>query len=203
MKLALLCLVVGVLFFGIGCVQSATDQNDLNSGGIADENRIDLQAFLDAGYQSPVAECIDSESPVLNTPYCWVDFDTQCQELGGVIRMSDLHPVGGWMKGCFKKASDAGSACAADSDCLAGACDLNAGITSGACTLIEKIDLNVQPNFGFAPGPFFKAIYACSTPKPGKCLESILNRYNPGGISRTFHTEDTNLVEIREPGPIS
>ncbi len=150
----------------------------------------------------PLAECVQCENGQTwnNKPCCTASFEKDCASKNGIVRLSDLHPVFTFLKGCFQKAPDTGKECASGKDCLSGVCDLESAVKSNKCTLITKELTDGKNQYG--EEEFYTASYSCSTPKPGACTETIPNRTNPGGVSHTFEMNNKTLIEILESGPI-
>lgn len=146
-------------------------------------------AFMDC------VRCMGDDTEWEGHPCCTDTFDSDCEAQGGVVEYSDLHPVYTSLKGCFKIAPDAGHLCATNKDCLSQTCDLEYGVTSGACALIDTVVTDQEEDFWIKT-------YECTTSSPGRCMETRESRRNPGGVSHYFQIEGTTLTEIRESGPI-
>jgi len=150
----------------------------------------------------PLAECVECENGKTwnNKSCCTSNFEKDCISKNGVVRLTDLHPVFTFLRGCFQKAPDTGKECAIATDCLSGVCDLESAIKSSKCSLIKK-ELTGGKN-KFSGQEFYTATYSCNTSTPGVCTETITNRTNPGGVSHFFKMDNKTLIETLTSGPI-
>jgi len=151
----------------------------------------------------PIAECVECENGRTwnNKPCCTDGFETDCTSENGIMRWSDLHPVSTVLRGCFRKAPDAGQDCASFADCLSGVCDLESAVKYNKCSLLKK-EITGGKN-QYSGQEFYIATYSCGTNSPGVCTETIENRTNPGGVIHTFIMENKTLIETLQSGPIN
>lgn len=143
--------------------------------------------------------CIDGQTWE-NKPCCTDAFEQACYSKNGVVRTEDLHPEFTVLMNCFRKASDAGKACASAGDCLSGVCDLESALQNERCVLINKEES--QEDYPSFENHFYTATYDCSSDFPGMCTEARENGVNSGGETHTFTMQGKTLTEKLLPGPI-
>jgi hypothetical protein len=141
-------------------------------------------------------ECMDGKTWD-DQPCCDDDFASKCEDKDGVVRSRDLHPVFTYLNACFKKAPDAGNACATNKECMSGLCDLQSPINNNVCTLIEREERG--KSFG---RDLYTAKYSCPSSSPGICAEAVASLGNPGGSSRSLKMEGNILIDNVSSGPI-
>lgn len=154
-------------------------------------------------YTTPFMECVEchqGDERWGGKECCTESFEEDCISQGGAAIWNDLHPMYTVLRQCFKKAPDAGSACALGEECLSGACDLS--VAAGKCELVSTEDYRIVEQFG-KEEEFFKKTYECTTAHPGECTEAPIGGRNPGGVSHYFSMDGNKLIEVREEGPIS
>lgn len=150
----------------------------------------------------PLAECVECRDGQTwkDRPCCTGEFEKDCAAKKGVVRSRDLHPLFTVLKGCFRRAPDAGKACASAADCLSGVCDLKNAVVHQRCELTErKLTGGKDPNSG---KPYYEATYSCMTERPGACAETIEDMPNPAGVSHVLGMRGRTLVEQWQSGPV-
>jgi len=145
-----------------------------------------IRLVLVKNYTKPIMSCVQciNNQTWKNKPCCDADFSKKCENKNGIIRFNDLKPdFGGILEVCYTIVPDTGKACAANTDCIAGFCDLESAVAGNRCTLLGKNDATSR--------------YSCDTEAPGICASAPNGTYVSGNPA--IYKLDGKVLVVENP----